>query len=188
MRRLSEGDEHAFRSLFDIYKIRLFSFVYNFTHLQIDAEEVIQDTFLKLWEKRDDLNKVDNPGAYIYTIARNTTLNYLRKAARDDKLLKKIWTNIKDAENFTEQILQAKESQQLVDEALSQLSEKKQTIFRLSRQEGLSLDEIALQTGLSKSTVKNILGETLRYVKQHLQQHSITLSLIFWLHVIHLTK
>src|SRR5687768_470083 len=138
------------------------------THSKVDAEEIVQDVFAKLWEIRTELVHVDYPGKYIYTIARNKTLNHLAKLARDRQLLQQVWLNLSQTDNSTEAVLQAQESQRLITEAINRLSLQRQTIFRLSREQGLTHEEIAVHLGLSKSRVKNILVEILKHIKDYL--------------------
>ena len=180
-RQIAEGDEKAFRVLFDQYRQRLFLFAWQLCHSTVEAEEVVQDIFLKLWVNRLKLAEVDFPRKYIYVMARNRTLDLLSKIARDQQLIKEVWNNISQSDTYLEDMLQAKESQQLINQAISQLSEKKQTIFLLSRRDGLSLDEIAKQMGLSVQTVKNILTETLKHIKAFLSQHAELLAIVFWI-------
>lgn len=165
LNQIARSDPNAFRRIFDLYRIRLFSFILDFTHSPADAEELVQDTFMKLWENRHHLSAVDHPGSYIYRMARNNTLNWLAKTSRNDQLRRQVWSNMQMTGNNTEDFLDVRESKQLISAALSGLSEKKQAIFRLSREEGLKHEEIAQLLGLSKSTVKNILVETLKYIK-----------------------
>ena len=137
---------------------------------------------MKLWENRDKLGTVDFPQNYIYTMARNRTFDLLAKIGRDKKLIEHIWANISQSDELTKEILDAKESQQLINEAVAGLSKTKQQIFELSRQKGLSHDEIAALLGLSKQTIKNQLSESLKQIKHYLEQHSNLLAIIFWLH------
>jgi len=179
LQQVAGGDTTAFRQLFDLYKIRLFSFVLQMTHSRVDAEEIVQDVFTKLWEGRANLTSVEYPGKYIYTIARNKTLNHLTKLARDRRLLQQLWVNISQSDNATEDLLQAQESQQLINEAVSRLSVQWQTIFQLSREQGLTHEEIAARLGLSKSRVKNILVEILKHIREYLARYSVILSALF---------
>lgn len=179
LKLVAEGDKLAFRQLFDLYKLRLFAFVLHLTNSKADAEEIVQDVFAKLWESRGMLSKVEFPDKYIYTIARNKTLNHLTKLARDRQLLNQLWVNLSQTDNTTEEILQAQESGRLISAAVSRLNEQRQTIFRLSREQGLSHDEIAAQLGLSKSRVKNILVEILKHIRDHLARHAALVSAIF---------
>jgi len=181
LKQVAEGDKLAFRQLFDLYKLRLFAFVLQLTNSKTDAEEIVQDVFAKLWEIRAMLSNVEFPDKYIYTIARNKTLNHLTKLARDRQLLNQLWVNLSQTDNATEEILQAQESRRLISAAVSRLNEQRQTIFRLSREQGFSHDEIAAQLGLSKSRVKNILVEILKHIKDYLARHAALVSSLFFM-------
>lgn len=180
LQQVARGNKEAFRRLFDLYKLRLFSFVLQMTHSRVDAEEIVQDVFTKIWESREGLADVEYPGKYIYTIARNKTLNHLTRLARDRRLLHQLWVNVSQQDNTTQELLQAQESRQLISKAISQLSAQWQTIFQLSREQGLTHEEIAFRLGLSKSRVKNILVEILKHIKEHLVRYSAILPILFW--------
>lgn len=180
LRRIARGDEAAFRIIFDLYRQRLFVFALQISHSVVEAEEIVQDIFMKLWENRKAIAEVEYPRKYIYTMARNRAVDLLCKIARDQKLRTAAWVNLsQDHRNLTEELLNEKESRELISEAVASLTEKKQAIFRLSRQEGLSHQEIAREMSLSVQTVKNILTEILRHIKIHLQQHSELLAIAF---------
>jgi len=181
LQRVATGDRLAFRQLFDLYKLRLYTFVYQLTSSKADAEEIVQDVFTKLWEVRASLAGVEYPVKYIFTIARNKSLNHLTKIARDRQLLQQLWVNISQFDNTTEELLQAQESQKLIREAINQLSPQRQTIFELSREQGLTHEDIADRLGLSKSRVKNIIVEILKFVKDYLARYSTLVSTIFWI-------
>lgn len=178
LHQIAMGDEFAFRQVFDTYRIRVFTFVLNFIHSKPDAEEIVQDTFLTLWQNRVSLTNVDHPRNYIYTIVRNKTLRYLSNVARDEKMIKVVWANMQSEVNSTEEMLSLKESAALISQALSMLPEQKQKIFRMCRDEGMSHENIAFQMGLSKSRVKNIMVEVLRFVRIFLTQRNLALVVI----------
>lgn len=180
--RIAGGEEAAFRVLFDQYRQRLFVFAWQISHSTVEAEEIVQDIFMKLWENREALARVDYPRKYIYTMARNRALDLLGKIARDERLRAAAWANISQGHNITEELLNEKQSRELISEAVATLPEKKQAIFRLSRQEGLSHQEIAREMSLSVQTVKNILTEILKHIRAHLLRHSELLAVAFWIH------
>lgn len=181
LEKIANGDAMAFRQFFDLYRVRLYVFVERLIHSKPDAEEIIQDTFLKLWQAAPNLHHIDNPAQYIYTIARNKTLNYMRKISREKKRVHEVWLNQSEVDHYLEEELCSKELRQIIDYSLNHLSPQKQLVFSMSRNEGLSHAEIAAKTGLSQSRVKNIMVEILKYLRECLQQHSVSVSAFFWL-------
>lgn len=181
LHQLASGSTEAFREVFDIYKDLLFTFVVGLTHSQTEAEEVVQDVFMKIWESRTNLSHVQNLKQYIYRMARNKTLDHLAAKSRRIKLTQELWSNMQQSKDVTQEILAARESHRLINEAISQLSERKQQILQLSREQGMSHDEIATHLGISKQTIKNTLSEALKQVKAYLDEHSALVALCFWL-------
>lgn len=182
VKRLSSGDEGAFRVLFEWYTPKLLAFVGGMTKSHIQAEELVQDSFLKIWTNRESLALVDDFGGYLFIIARNKIMDHFRRIATETKVKDTVWRNISESQNSTEQLIDASESRRLVTAAIEQLSTQKQTIFHLSRYEGLSHEEIAEKLGLSKSTVKNHLVETLRHIKGFLQRNTDPVILLVIMH------
>lgn len=174
--KLREGDELAFRELYVRHNRQVLAFAIHLTHSAVDAEDILQDTFLRLWTSRTQLPDIERFDNYIFMIARNRTLDHLRKVALQQRLIDQIWANISETEEPAQQ-LDARESKQLVHQALEALSPQKQTVFQLSRHQGLSHEEIARQLGLSKSRVKNLLVETLKYIRVYLARHAVILVL-----------
>jgi RNA polymerase sigma-70 factor (ECF subfamily) len=181
LKKLKEGYEPAFRELYARHSKQVLAFAYHMTHSAIDAEDILQETFLRLWTGREQLPEISHVGNYIFTIARNKTLDHLRKVALQQRLIDQVWANISEISNDLELQLEARESKTLIQQALAQLSPQKQVIFQLSRQQGLSHEEISQQLHLSKSRVKNLLVETLKHIRTYLSQRSLTLAVLFQL-------
>lgn len=181
LKLISKGNELAFRRLFDLYNKRLFIFAVEMLKSAADAEEIVQESFTKLWQTRESLPEIDNPGSYLYRIVRNSTVDLMRKTARERKLKDQVWANISQSDNSLEEELLKKESQELITQALDKLSEQKQKVYRLSREQHLNQDEIAAITGLSKSRINNIIVEVLKHIKASLEMHSPYLALAFWI-------
>jgi len=180
LEKIAQGDELAFRLVFDLYKTKIYTFIVNFTHSRADAEEIVQDTFLTLWQNRNTLHQIEHPRNYIYTVVRNKTYHYLKQASKSQARMQVIWANLKLDSNETEETLQLQESKKLIDEALSMMSAQKQEVFRLSRYEGFSHEQISDATGLSKSRVKNIIVEVLKFIKMYIAQCTSILAIIIW--------
>lgn len=177
--RIAAGNEPAFRQLFDLYSKRLFSFALAMTKSSADAEEIIQECFTRIWVQRHTLADIQQPEAWLYRIVRNRTIDHLRKISREQKLINQVWSNLSEPDRSLEEFILSREYQQLINQALEQLSPQKQQVYRLSREQEFSHEEIARITGLSKSRVNNILTETLKFIKLHLDKHSGELGAAF---------
>jgi RNA polymerase sigma-70 factor (family 1) len=160
--------EDEFKCLFDTYKNRLYGYVLAIAHSGYAAEEITQEIFLKLWLCRDMLGQVENMEAYLYTIARHKTLNHLRKAAYDDRLMKELQTAMQPETNNVEEYSLKVEYEHIVQEAVALLSPQRRLVYQLSRNQGLNHEEIAGHLQLSRNTVKNHLVEALRFIRNHL--------------------
>jgi RNA polymerase sigma-70 factor (family 1) len=171
----------SFNCLFDSYKNRIYGYVLAIAHSPYAAEEITQEIFIKLWLCRELLNEVENLDGYIFTIARNRTLNYLRKAAYDTRLLRELQALASPPHNNVEERALVTEYDQLLRDALSELSPQRRLVFQLSRDGGLNHEEIAQQLHLSRNTVKNHMVEALRFIRTYLGQHGSVLVLIFFL-------
>lgn len=186
--QLREGSEAAFRELYARHNRQVLAFAFHLTHSAVDAEDILQDTFLKLWSSREQLPDIERFDNYIFMIARNRTVDHLRRVSLQQKLVDQVWANISEVSDELEQQLDAAESRKLIDNALAGLSPQKQTIFWLSRQRGMSHEEISQQLHLSRSRVKNLLVETLRHVRQYLARHSLLLAALFQLACLNLRR
>src|SRR5690606_16269361 len=179
LQRIHDGDETAFRQMFNEYKGKIFTFVDNFIHSKADAEEIVQETFLILWQNRKSLLAIEHPRNYIYTIARNKTYDYLYRVARNEKMLNHTWISLSVSHNNIDDEINLNESRRIIEKALSELSEQKRAIFKMSRSDNMSHEEIARATGLSKSRVKNIIVEVLKHLKYRLNKNAFIISILF---------
>ena len=171
----------AFKRLFDSYKNRVYGYVLAIAHSPYAAEEITQEIFIKLWLCRDILHEVENLDGYIFTIARNRTLNHLRKAAYDTRLLRELQELVKPEHNNVEERAAASEYDRLVRDAILLLSPQRRLVYQLSRDGGLNHEEIAEQLHLSRNTVKNHLVEALRFIRNYLGRYGSLLAILFFI-------
>lgn len=172
--------EHSFKCLFDNYKNRVYGYVLSISHSPYVAEEITQEIFLKLWLCRDMLDQVENIEGYIFSIARNKTLNHLRKAAHNIKLLRELQGFMTAANDNADEKALSAQYNKLVQEALVSLSPQRRLVYQLSRQQGLDHEEIALHLRISRNTVKNHLVEALRSIRNYLRHEIAPVLLIFF--------
>jgi RNA polymerase sigma-70 factor (family 1) len=163
---MAGGSQAAFNKIFYYYSQRLYFFIYQKVKSELYTEEIIQEVFIKLWKKREELNEVENCQAYLFKMAANRTYDHLRKVSNDARLKAENWKNLLASGNATQEKLDFKESQQLIWEAIDKLSPQRKKIFLYSRQLGLTQREIAEKLNLSPNTVNNHLSTALGQVRE----------------------
>ena len=91
---ISEGDEQAFKNLFDTYRSRLFYYISRIVKSDQIAEELVMDVFLKIWVGRKLITQIENFDAFLFRIAHNKTIDFLRSVAKDARLHELLWEEI----------------------------------------------------------------------------------------------
>ncbi len=168
--RIAAGDQRAFTVLFDAYYQGLGSYVYKVTESKELTEEIVQDAFMKVWEKREMLGEIDNFSSFLFILSRNRMLNYLRQLA---KLRAQQLSWSKEHENDSYVMDSASPNDEydlIIQNAVSELPPQQQKVYLLSRHERLKYEEIAFQMGLSKETVKKHMHLALSFLKQHVKK------------------
>ena len=170
LHQIAQGDEAAFATLFHAYLEGLQPFIGKLTHSAADTEEILQETFIRLWMNRDKLDEIQNPHAWIYTIASNECYKYLRKkiTQRDGLSTMEHSGNIPEEDQSTLHTIQVNEINRLIAEAVDQLPTQRRRIYRMSRDEGMKIPEIASLLRISPNTVKNALVSALGFIRKYL--------------------
>lgn len=171
--------DDSFKCLFDNYKNRVYGYVLTITRSPYAAEEITQEIFIKLWLSRHMLAGVENIDGYVFATARNKTLNYLRKAAYDVRLLRELQERAAPGTgNNVEERALSNEYDRLLQDALALLSPQRRLVYQLSRERGMNHEEIASHLQLSRNTVKNHLVEALRFIRHYLGEHGSVLVVL----------
>ncbi|MES2276543.1 MAG: RNA polymerase sigma-70 factor [Bacteroidota bacterium] len=177
--RLSNGDETAFAAVYEIYSRRLYYFAYRFLKNKEQSEEIVSESFLHLWLNKHKLDTSYPIGPYLYTIARRLTLNVLRSIATSKAAQEKLWLSFNEAHNETEEAIFVADLERFSEESIIKLPKQQQHVFRLSRHDGLSYDEIADKLDISRNTVKNHLVQAVKNLRVQISRsHFGTLLLI----------
>lgn len=162
---LSKGDSKAFELLFLRYQPKLVYFFTGFVHDEEIARDMAQDIFFNLWTNRQKLHEIHSFSSYLYRMARNALYNYYDHSLVSEKydasqLFRPLLTE------DLEEMLFAKELQDLIDLKVQQMPPQRRQIFRMSRVEGLNNEEIATRLNISKRTVENHLTAALADLRQ----------------------
>lgn len=174
---LKAGDEKAFEKLFYIFKDDVYTYALSLIKSPEVAKEVVQETFIKVWSRKEQIKNKQTIKAYIFTIARNLVIDTFRKTKRDLALREEVYHSSEklyhlNASNLDEVVLK-----KISNKAIQQLSPKRKEVFLLSREAHLSYVEISEQLGISVNTVKNHITKALDVIREYLHRHS---DLLFW--------
>lgn len=164
---LKEGDRIAFDVIYKFYSNRIYSRILSMVKLPEVTDELVQDIFLKVWEKKMDINESLSFQAWLYRIAQNIVYDYYRRLALDEKMRSHMLETYAELYNQTEDYILNKERAQLLDKALAQLPTQRQLIFKLCRIEGKSYEEAASLLNISTSTVSNQLVKATKNIKDY---------------------
>ena len=176
--RLASSDETAFGALFDAYKGPFYATAFKMTRSADAAEEIVQEVFIALWDKRIQVASARNPIGYLVTILHNSIYAHFRLIVQERKLKQKMTDGNRGAEeNPVEALLLAKENRALLQAVIGQLPPQQQLIYRLSKQEGLSREEIADKLNISPNTVRNHLSAAVEFIRTYLKKRS---SALIW--------
>jgi len=165
---LKKGDLRAFNELFDRYGKRLYHFSMGYLKSTADAEEIVQEVFLKIWNNREELSVQKSFESYLFTIAKNGILNTIRKSKSEQVYLNYI--KIHPEKNvLLDDELNFNELEKAYKEAVEQLSPRRKEIFLLSREQSLSNAEIAEKMNISVKTVENQMTLALSEIRKDLR-------------------
>ncbi len=176
--RLKVGDQTALKQLFDTYYPSLCNTVFRMMNDRPTAEDVIQNVFIKLWEKRAQLEINTSVGAYLRRFAINEAISHMRKHKKFVSEPIEMGMPLQSAYQGAEEQLLENEVQQQVANAINELPPRCQAIFKLSRYEELSYKEIASQLDISVKTVENQMGKALKVLRLSLKNLLTLLILI----------
>ncbi len=171
-RRVAKGDEQAFKQLFLAYKDKLYSFSLRYTRSAVLAEELVQEAFMKIWQNREKLDEGQCFGAYLFRIARNQLLNHLKRTACEASCKKNIALSADRSSNPTDHFIISQEYEKIARQAVQHLPPQRQEIFKMSRLEGLSHEEIAQTLNISPHTVKGQMHKALRSIRHYFEAHA----------------
>ncbi len=166
---LSEGDITVFEMLFRTYYQPLCNYAYTFLQDREDAEEIVQSTFLMVWEKRDTLSIRTSVKPYLYAMVRNACLNVLKHEKIKQRYAGEEIALADRAHDSVSQSVATNELEQKIRLAMEALPEQCRLVFKLSRFEELKYAEIAEQLNISIKTVENHMGKALRIMREQLR-------------------
>jgi RNA polymerase sigma-70 factor (family 1) len=174
---LRQGNRNVFDALFRAYYEPLCNYACSIVDANMDvAEDIVQERFFKLWEKREETDIRYSVKAYLYKMVYNACLNHIRHEKTQAKY--KLYNAIYVEQNPTVQAEGAYDIQENVQKAIASLPEQCRHVFELNRFEELKYREIADLLGISIKTVENHIGKALRIMREKLSEYMIVLMFV----------
>lgn len=153
--RIAEGDKIAFKLLYDQYWQQLYAVALQWLKSTWKAQDVVQEVFYKIWQRREKITEIRDLKAYLVVMARNEIFSSLKSPSALQISVERIPDILADNSPSPDQTLRLKHAEASILEAVQNLPPRQQQIFKLTRMEGLSHEEIAQRLGVSKETVSN---------------------------------
>jgi RNA polymerase sigma-70 factor (family 1) len=171
VRRLKEGHESAYEVLFKEYYVRLVIHARKYVNDIEIAKEIVQDLFVGIYEKRENLNINTSLSSYLYRAVQNRSINYLNAQKSRQKYAQHVLNTTENSDNSVENILGKSELESALLKAIGELPDKCRMIFKMNRFEGLTNSEIAEQLDLSKRTVETQISKALKILRSKLHNY-----------------
>jgi len=162
---LAQRDEAAFEQMFKTHFKRLHAYAFTILRDEIQAEEMVQQVFFKLWERNENLSLTGSVSSYLYRAVHNESLNYIKhQKVRSNHQLNVAYSMKNEVEHPAKKIM-ASELEKKIHSALNELPEQCRTIFQMSRFDELKYREIADKLGISIKTVESQMSKALRLLR-----------------------
>jgi RNA polymerase sigma-70 factor (ECF subfamily) len=165
--QVADGSEAAFAELFNHYRKKVYSTGMLITHSEEIAEELVQDVFLKIWLKKEDLPSIENFQAHLFVITRNIAYDILRRLANQRKIYKEIHQATPEFGAITDDGLLEKAHKKVLQDAVDRLSPQQKQVYVLMREEGMKRNEVAEKLGIQPNTVKEHMAKALKSIRAY---------------------
>lgn len=168
------GDALAFRSLFDRYYVQLSSFATEYVKSYDAGREVAQEVFIKIWSSKESFSIEGSLKSYLYRAVYHQALNYIEKETRRRNYEQQAAITEEESSEHADDRIIASEVRIAIREAVRQLPPKRNLVFVLHRQHGLSIKEVAQVLNVSPKTVENQMTEAMKFLRTKLNQKNVT--------------
>ncbi|MBV7532180.1 RNA polymerase sigma factor [Chitinophaga sp. sic0106] len=184
LRLIAEGDEQAFTVLYNRYWNKVYTYLLRMTKSHEIAEELLYDIFTKLWTGRELITEIQHMDAFLSKVAYNKAISFFRYTASQRKMQQYVAQQMEHAQvdDAADKLLEG-ETRELLQEAIRQLSPQRKLVFTLSREQGLTHEQIASQLNLSTQTVKKTMSNALSAIREFLHKRGVEGALLLYFYM-----
>ncbi len=167
---LKKGDPQTFKKAYHYFGDKIFAFAMSYLKNEAEAQEIVQEVFLKLWHNRQNIKEDTSLQSYLFTIAFNAVKKSFLKKSKEENYKHTVVDQLDQASengDFEKQYQQVIEKLELF---IEEMPERRQQIFIARKKQGKSQKEIAADMGISVKTVENQITEAMKYLKKRFQE------------------
>ncbi|MFH2096463.1 MAG: RNA polymerase sigma-70 factor [Bacteroidota bacterium] len=166
VRRIAEGETAAFDALFDRYYRPACIFALRYVRNMDNAEDIVQDVFVKIWEGRAGLNPSGSFSAFLFLSVRNKCIDWLRRSGTEEKVIRLFIDDSSDLSDDNEPAIKI----ELLRNNIEKLPGQCKRVFKMHRFESMKYADIANRLGISVKTVENHMGKALRFLREEMKK------------------
>lgn len=178
LQKLQIGDHHAFEQIYETYYFNLTGHILRLLKSTELAKEVVQDTFMALWENREKVEIDRSIKPYLFRIATNLTYNVLKKAAHNQKYRAYLLPLVEAGYEQIESALFKKENEQILQDILQKMPNRQREVFILCKLQGKSYQEVSEKLNISFHTVNTHIKRSTQFLKQNITEYPFFILLV----------
>ena len=181
LERFKENDQSAFEQIYLEYNQKIYRFAKRYTNCIEDAEEIVQDVFIKLWDVRKTIDTECHFDHFLFAVTRNLIFDRHRRKISEQHFQTTVLASLEEEFESTEDEIVAEDLSRYIDKIVEQFPPKQREVFNLSRKEMLSRKEIAEKLGMAEETVKAHIHQALSKIRKLLANEGIIFIFFYFL-------
>ncbi len=179
LRQFKANDKNAINLLYENYSKRLYNFAFAYLKTEADALDIVQEVFINVWNKRNDLRNDTNLEAYLFTVTRNSIISIFRKKITEKQYFEHLKAVAVLHHSSTEETLDYESLSERLKELVTQLPEQRRLIFKMSKEKGMSNKAIAEELQISVKTVEDHITKARHFLKKQLTEYGM-IAILFY--------
>ena len=181
IKKYKDGDVEAYDAIYRHYSGKILRFTRVLVKNEDISRDLVQEVFISLWEKRDQVDPNLNFENYIFTITYNAVRKFFRKKSLETRVMDQFFRESPEVFDNVDREVIYNELLDLANRAIEKLPPRRKTVYKLSRQEGMKIREIADKLNISPRTAEHHLASALKFLKDELSGNSLLAMLFFFL-------
>lgn len=175
---LKKDDRLAFKYLFEQYYDRLVAYITTYTHNKMQSEDIVQQSFINLWDDRQKLDPNKSPKGYLYTIAYHRYIDNLRKEKNNNRVINEIWQSaLSDRIEEDNDLLEKRIEK--IRHSINSLPPKCKEILQLNKIQGITYKDIAKQMGISVKTVESQMSIAFKKIRESFEDEKSIFFILY---------